>query len=278
MQSKKKTAPLILKVITPCFFEKKTINNPLSEDKRPVFLLSTGRTGTTFLAEYLNRSAEVTAVHEPKPSRILRMWSMAYLEGKVHDKFMTQVLAKKRKKLLSNIDTPIYVESNPFLSGFPTAINTLFPNAIIIHITRDPFEYARSSMNHGNAFGLKLFFNTYVPFWYAKVEKILGIHSKLSMKLKAAGYWTVVNEELMQLDQGNPNYLRIKFEDLFQEGNKGLKEVCKIIGIKYVKPNSHSKSVNKSRYNVVGQKQGWTKAELSMVKKLCGPLMKKLDY
>ena len=45
---------------------------------RMIFVLSTGRTGTKFLAEYFNNNyPDITALHEPKPSYLLRLMSNA---------------------------------------------------------------------------------------------------------------------------------------------------------------------------------------------------------
>jgi hypothetical protein len=47
------------------------------------FIVSTGRTGTQFLAHYFEQNfAHVTARHEPKPSYLLCMASNAYAADK----------------------------------------------------------------------------------------------------------------------------------------------------------------------------------------------------
>ena len=85
---------------------------------RTIVLVSTGRTGTRALAEYWNSAyPDVTALHEPVPSRSLRRLSNRYLCKKVDLDTLTREFTRSRRRLLASIDTPVYVESNPFLHG-----------------------------------------------------------------------------------------------------------------------------------------------------------------
>lgn len=50
--------------------------------KKIAFVLSTGRTGTVSLAKILNNAPNVTALHEPKPTRLFHYLSRFYLKSK----------------------------------------------------------------------------------------------------------------------------------------------------------------------------------------------------
>ncbi len=273
-------SPILLRLITPQIFLRPK-NTRIDTETQPIFILSSGRTATQFMAKYFGSFDNVTALHEPKPSRILRMWSMAYFEGKVSDEVMAQVLYAKRKKMLLAVNTPIYLESNPYLGGFSKALRQVFDDPVIIHVVRDPRDFVRSSMNHGNSFGIKLLFNKYVPFWYANIEKVLGIKQKLPIHQKAAGYWKIVNRSIETLNKNYKNYYLFRFEDIFDDKQTGLNKIADIIGVKKAaKPNARNKTAptNESRHNVVAGWQDWNKAERKTINRLCQPYMKKFHY
>ncbi|HEX5797939.1 MAG TPA: sulfotransferase, partial [Candidatus Saccharimonadales bacterium] len=237
---------------------------------------STGRTGTKFLADYFNSHPEITATHEPKPSRILRMWSMAYLEGKVSDSYMLNVLRAKRKNIISQLDTPVYLESNPYLIGFAGLLPKVFKDPVIIHVVRDPRDFARSSINHGNSVGLKWFFNNYVPYWYPRVHKILGINKPQRMEHRAAAYWKIANQHLAEVGQKSSNYHVIRFEDIFDGKRSGLKKIEKILGIKM--SSNDTSAVNKSKRSIISGWNDWSTEECRTVNELCQPTMQRFGY
>lgn len=275
MSAKKNTVPLFLKFITPLFFPKQ--ENFLEKQIKPIFILSTGRTGTKFLAEYFNSHPDITARHEPKPSRILRMWSMAYLEGKVSDSYMINALTAKRKRVMAQVNTPLYLESNPYLIGFAGILSKVFKNPVIIHVVRDPRDFARSSVNHGNSAGLKWLFNNYVPYWYPKVDKILKINRLKRMDYRAAAYWKIVNQHLARVGENNKNYHVIRFEDIFDEKQSGLKKIEKILDIQSSAKKKTS-SVNKSKRSIIPSWNDWSTEDCRKINEICQPAMESFGY
>lgn len=269
-------APLLLKALSWSFFRKK--KDFKEADKKVIFIISTGRTGTKYLAELLNSQPGITALHEPKPSRILRMWSFAYIDSRVTKAWMKSILYIKRRKIMKNINNPIYIESNPYLIGFTDVLGEVFKDPILIHVVRDPRDFVRSAMNHGNSSGIKLFFNNYVPYWYPNINKFLKIEKKLSMTQKAAGYWCLANERLSSAPLKTSNYYQIRFEDLFSKPEK-MQELSKIVGIKKIEVSSkYSKPINKSRKSDSQSWSKWSVDEAKFLDKKCGPLMRKLGY
>jgi hypothetical protein len=280
MIERKPSAPFLLRTLTPTFKTHRKKFERIAQ--KNIFILSTGRAGTTFLAEYFNNLDNVYALHEPKPSRILRMWSMAYFDKKASPDFLRTALYNKRIKLYSDAKDKIYIESNPYLVGFPEVLDQVFENPIIIHIVRDPRDFVRSSMNHGNDTGIKLLFNKYVPYWYPNIEKDLGLSEELEMRFKAAGYWKIVNESLMSYGKNNPkNYHLLKFEDIFNGQQKGMDKLAKIVGVNRAELSSDKVSkegVNKSRHSSVASWQDWSDDECRLINKLCEPVMSVLGY
>ncbi len=246
---------------------------------KPVFILSTGRTGTTFLADFLNHYGNITAAHEPKPSRVLRMWSMASLEGRVSKDYLAAAFSKKRHKALKNVHTPVYIESNPFVAGFTDALKELFDDPIIIHVVRDPRTYITSSINHGNTVGLKSFFNKYVPFWVYTPKGYR--QSQLEPVLRTAEHWRVINETLQKYGKSSKNYYLFKFEEVFSGKQEKLGDLLKIIGAPKGALEEFKNSKvprNKAQHNQIKSWEEWPKSQREQVEKICGKLMQSYGY
>lgn len=268
--------PHILRLITPFFFGRA---KQIDSVDRSVFIVSSGRTGTKFIADYFSQFEDVKAVHEPKPSRILRMWTTARLEGKVDNDVLSGVLYKKRRSLEREAKTHIYIESNPYLSGFVGSFDGVFKNSIVIHIIRDPRDYVKSAANHGNFGGIKNLFNSHVPFWYPDVAKINGLKDKITPKMRVACYWKEINEFLSDEGSKLGNYHLLKFEDIFDSSGSGLKQLEEIIGLQPSPKNEQNlAAINKSRGSAVDSWQSWSSAECRQMDKLWQPLAKKHGY
>jgi len=252
----------------------------LGKGKKTVLVLSTGRTGTNFIGELFNRHPNVTAFHEPRPSRIIRMWSIARIEGKAARDDIAEVLFSKRRKLLASVDTPIYVESNPYLFGAADCLNEIFENPVIINIVRDPRDYIKSSLNHGNARGLKYFLNRFVPFWYPKTYKILGLPKGESLVVRNAQYWHILNHWLKSSLHNLENYHEFRFEDLFHASDTiELKRLARAIGIEesFIDKSDLS-ATNRSVDNAIASWQEWSREDCRSLEDLCRPIMDRHGY
>lgn len=246
----------------------------LNKDFRSVFILSAGRTGTTYLAERLNHTENVLALHEPKPSRLLRMWSSAHLEGLIDPADMESVLYTYRKKLLDNSNQEVYIESNPYLVGFSDVILKVFPESIIIHIIRDPRDYIKSALNHGNTSGIKNILNNYLPYWYADVDTALHIQTQGNLILRTAAYWTLANRYIADNFKNYENYHVIKFEDLFKDPK--LKSLSEIIGVKISPSTKNNRNISKD--SKIQDWTEWEQYEVQGIHNICKNVAANYDY
>ncbi len=116
---------------------------------QPVFLLSTGRSGSKFLAELLNHSPNLAAFHEPQPT--LQYFShYAYIHQQEKDT-LTKMIDVARMELILDvfIKDKIYVESNQCLTFFAPMLAQLFKKAKFVHIVRHPGDFIRSAVCKG---------------------------------------------------------------------------------------------------------------------------------
>ena len=117
------------------------------------------------LAHQLNRwYGNVCALHEPRPSRSLRIASNRFLCGKLSRQQMARRLAHARQALLGAMTEPIYIESNNSLYGFIDVLDEVFDQPYVLHVVRDPRTYIRSWINFGVYHGLKGLAGRFFPY------------------------------------------------------------------------------------------------------------------
>lgn len=239
------------------------------------------------LAKYFQEGcSEVTALHEPKPSRILRIASSRFMAGHHSKDDMARLLQSKRKKILTNIETPIYVESNPYLYGFLDVLGNVFDRPQIVHITRDPRTMVRSAINFGSQRGLKWLFSAVVPYWTLRPEQMNPNPSRKWWEMtpveRMAWHWRIVNEHLSRgAELYGEDYRRFRFEDLFHAERPGLSDLADWIGVSHVAPalaKMASRPVNRSKRNDVANWDQWADSDRKALLDQCGQLMQYYRY
>jgi len=256
--------------------------------KIALFILSTGRTGTTALAEYMGElGGRVTSVHEPKPSRVLRIASNRYLCGRMSRTELIRRYHVCRKNLFRRIETPVYIESNPFLHGFIEVLGELLPSPKVLHIVRDPRTYVPSYINYGGLSGLKGLAVRFLPFWMIKpdlLEPQSGLRwNAMSDIERFAWRWDRVNGIL---DKGaaiyGDQYRRVRFEDIFADPAAAITDICQWIGLEEKYPTPAKKKqyrrVNASVRRRVSPWEEWEETDRHTLYEFCGERMVRYGY
>lgn len=255
--------------------------------ERVVFIVSSGRTGTTALATHLDSAYDnVRALHEPKPSWRLRRASARSLCGRMSKTDLVKLLAGSRRRLVESIDKAIYIESNPFLGGFLDAFGEVFPNPKIVHVVRDPRSFIRSSVNFGTFAGLKNFAQSLIPYWLPKPEMFAGKRwpswREMDPAERLAWYWAMLNTELNRGEAVyGSDYLRVRFEDLFAADGSGLRRLTDWIGLPpsdKVVQGANAERVNASTAQRMGKWEEWEPSLKDRVLRHCAELMRLYGY
>jgi hypothetical protein len=241
----------------------------------PVFILSTGRTGTRFFEDYLNQTTDrAICRHEPSPSRRFKFLSNLYLNHKTGTRRIIRIYLWSRRRLFRETGGRTYVESSNFMFGCIPALNEHFEQIRIIHIVRDPVTYVKSHLNHGFWRGHKKFFAKHVPYWLEKLE----VEDRSDPLQLLAARWNLVNSQIRTYAGTNP-YLLVRFEELFSKDLKSssarLNEIREFCGLAPIHEEENIRWLSQPK-NISKRKVQLTSPEEALIREKTGPLMKEL--
>lgn len=108
---------------------------------RHVFVVSTGRSGTTSLAAAFAGLPGVRSVHEPDP--VLLLEASAYRNREADKAAIRRVLQRTRS---SREEGELYLESNQALSLLIPVVNEVFPDAGFVWLLRNGADFVPSAV------------------------------------------------------------------------------------------------------------------------------------
>ena len=255
--------------------------------EKVVVILSTGRTGTAALAHFFNTSYDnVTALHEPKPTRHLRVLSNRAVAKGLSAATATRALALSRRRLLNSLTRPIYIESNWYLYGLLDALKPVFGKPLVLHVVRDPRTFIPSFLNYGTFRGLKGLATNLLPYWYLRPEQADRNTPKrwahMSEPERLAFHWGTVNRELDRAREVfGDDYRLSRYEDLFNPDASGIRPLLEWIGLP-----ENPKLLDQIRNDRVNASTGrgtaaWDKLEPTVQRSILeslGPRMQRYGY
>jgi hypothetical protein len=257
--------------------------------QKVVIILSTGRTGTMGLAKLFDAGfPNVKGLHEPCPSRNLRIASNRYVCRRLGKGDMLRILTDSRARLLAQIQDPIYVESNWYLYGFIDVLRDVYgPNVRVLHVVRDPRTLIRSYLNFGTLRGMKGLAARYFPYWMLKIDNYDANaptrFGRMSDAERLSWTWKTTNAEIDRAEElyGDGGYLRTRYEDVFAKDGRGIRRIVEWVGLKW-EPTlldlMRSEKVNASKDRGFPKFDEWHPAERQKLLDLCGPQMEKYGY
>ena len=187
----------------------------VSESQNIVLFVSTGRCGTTRLAEILSKnlmSNELTVCHQMNISRISNVLGnlMYFLGG-----------SERIKKILFGKVLKSYVKDGDFISTDPLT-SMIIPNDIVqrektfvVHITRNPDEFADSFYNYTRSRRFSFIAHNFIPFWQPYLWPLENwlLGKKVKSNYKKIGIKK--NEWFRKEYSQTGNYHEITMDDLF---------------------------------------------------------------
>jgi hypothetical protein len=262
----------------------------MSKQFQSTLILSTGRTGTKFLASVLgDLYPEVNVYHEGgERSRLVNIFSNAHLAGIVPEWLLLRVWKRAIEKqlVLTQNQNKNYIDSNNHLYVIAALWPELYQNLKVIHIVRDPRTYIRSHLNWSRSRFKSFIANYLTPFWQpmACLQGDMRISEwiNLSKLEKFAWIWQYKNSLIAQLGESQIPYLSITFEDLFEVSHpeKSFNRLLDFIGLppcEHVEKHFQT-SINVSQKRRIPAWTQWPDELCRSIASLCGQGMVKYGY
>jgi hypothetical protein len=181
------------------------------------FILSSGRTGTLFLAHRLAaRFPHLVCAHEPSPSRLeLLLANFRNRYGAGHALLQRLFVTVRKRRLAQLTPGQAYLEINPLLCPLTDLVARIHP-LHVIHLIRDPISWA-TSIVHFKAAGWRKLVIDYTPLAKPYPYPYPSGWQKLGEFERALWRWRYCNENILRLQSACQHYVRIRYEDLFTE-------------------------------------------------------------
>jgi hypothetical protein len=250
---------------------------------QPVWVLSTGRTGTNTLTELLKLSPFIDAFHEPAPE--LFQFSHDYYSGNISGEEALRALQYLRDELVfrSSRDGFIYVETNNRVTYVADLLLELYPQSKFIFVHRNPYEFIRSGMRRG-------YYQHHMRD-SARIQPLPddachGEWENWSEIEKVAWNWSRVNAYCLEFVQELPDNQKMVFsaESFFSGDQSLINNLFHFIGSEdYRPPKSDVERVMGKKHNA--QRQGsfskpkdWRQKQLENVERIIASVAAELCY
>ena len=258
---------------------------------RNYFILSTGRTGTTFLHKLLTSwEPALACFQEPRPSWIFQIYSNLKAERRAGGRFedwIAELFSSSRSRLLKGTCSDRYIEISPFLYGLGESLRKAAGEFRVLHIVRHPFTCIPSMLNF-NPQGWRRFFMD-SPVWNLNVSRALQDPAlrweTLSKIEKKAWQWRYINQKIESYQSLAESYLRIRYEHFFSNTPEIREEAFrKILAFLGLSTNRDyraiplSMKVNESQTNTVLTWEHWEAKTFQAVLAICGERMRAYGY
>jgi hypothetical protein len=285
--------------------------------KQLTFIASGGRTGTQFFGDILGQIvSDCHSEHEPdmvaglsrltlqRVSRFglwhmcigrllgrtgIRVLGQSFLEGQLDAQTCIRRLRAGRDNYHAAIPQTLIVESYYAWWMVADQIESIWPDAKLAGILRDPRDWIASWLRHASNRRNGALTETLPPgpLHPAKVgdAKTAAIWDQLDQVGKLAWEWRMIATHLDVASRDSPNVRVFRFEDLFEGDVEQLSDfvqfatshqngpshhICNLASIRETKRNSSSGTAQSW--------QDWNDAQVAAVSYLCGPVMDTYGY
>lgn len=272
---------ILLQIRRRCSFDRQSVHEKARDNV--FFCLSTGRTGTTTLANILSISSKLIAFHEPKPY-LYGMSCALYQNSELSNtKFAEQAfLAVRAEKLkIAELAEKKYVETSPQVTFLAPIIASAIPRSKFVHIVRHPADVVRSGMRRKWYDGHSADNTRITPI---KGTKDADMWDQWSTFEKNCWLWNETNKWIINFSNTieDERFYLIKAEDIYSENQIELQGLYKFLSI----PPISTKIIKKILFKKLNQQKtgdfplyvSWTKDQKQVFRNLVGPTAEHFGY
>lgn len=249
---------------------------------KPVFFLSTGRTGTMWFAQLLKKDKRLKVYHSAMPDLAIQCKKIyKYKEALFNEKsdefsLISEIFLAAREEYFRyayKCDKR-YVETNNQLVFFAPIIAKLLPNSLFVHLYRHPGEFVRSGLrrgwyNKGELMYKKLIQPSNIKQWgnYSNIQKISWL-------------WNETNQFIEDFKKKLPKerYFSFNFNNLSLEK---VVELCDFLQVdiptRYIKRKLIKKE-NIQKTGAFKPYKNWSEEEKEQLKSFCCTLSSQYGY
>lgn len=235
-----------------------------------MIIVSTGRTGTTWLAKLLATIPGVLATHEPVRHEQFA-WAKAFSDVGAARRYAEFRMRYIRAEYL-RLGCSVYVEANGALRRHVQALKQIDPSLYIPHVVRDGRDLVTSVMNRPSI----TVADPYYHFHDITGEFVGGAVSPQTKFEKACWLWKIENEFMAE----HCDYT-VRFEDMMTDYGVFCKAFCEPIGVT-LSYDRWSKSLRKvenaTRDVAFPGWEGWSDEHKRYFLDCCGDAMRKFGY
>jgi hypothetical protein len=193
----------------------------------PIFVLTTGRSGSKFVVHLLNLCTNVNAFHEPRPT--LQYFSNYAFHHQEERKVLSSIIDSTRMELMLEvyIKNKIYVESNQCLTFFAPVIASIFKRSRFVHLVRHPADFVCSAARKG--------WHKNDSIWETGRVKLRDETkwAKMTLVEKLSWVWNITNQFIEEFkessDMHKSRFFNLRLEDLSDTSGR-LKEFLQFVG------------------------------------------------
>ena len=247
-----------------------------------LFILGTGRIGSTTTIQMLNCSPKIAAFHEPRPSRLMAAKS-AYADLRENEHEYRRMFTKIRRGPIGAIGRSdrIYAEWGSWCTLGPMIAN-LLPRASFLHLYRHPGGVIRSGIRRGYYVN-----NSWDKY---RIEPPLNdpIREDWDQKWdpfrKIAWMWQAVNGGIIAFKSSiaPKRFMSISSEDMWDINSGVQTRLFEFLGVKPPQKDQIRETLS-AKYNA--QEGGefpvyhrWTDKQRQVLREIAGPVMEALGY
>lgn len=256
---------------------------PLDRQMRALFVLSTGRAGSTALAKVLGLSPHITSAHELNPKLFRLRKSIYDSEGFDDPAMLSEIFHGERRYVFGRAARAgvVIADTSPFLSFCVSVLARELPNSKFIYMHRRPEEFIRSGMrrqwyqSHSND-----------PFRLSPRPGTQAYDSWESWKPfeKICWLWAEYNSVCSSLYDRLPESRKMVLPcaDFWCKPEESVERILRFLRLPNVCPNDiraqMESPINAQSTGTFPEQTQWTALQKDRMQQIAGPMTRKLGY